>query len=111
MSITDLQNLSPSEKDVLTACHHQQRDGAFWFPRVFREVVNMPPGSTDEEIQAALLRLIDCNYIEVGTWNGEVFVVETVTPEVLKDLRRNPGTDFHLRTREDVWAALSHEKS
>jgi hypothetical protein len=77
---------------------------------VFREAVNMPAGPPDEEIQAALLRLIDCNFIEVGTWNGESFAVEPATPEVLKDLRRNPGTDFYLRTRADVWAALSGEK-
>ena len=67
---------SPLEKDVLNSCHNQERDGAFWFPLVFREAVNMPAGPPDEEIQAAYLRLIDCNFIEVGTWNGDSFAVE-----------------------------------
>jgi hypothetical protein len=98
MPTTD-DSLTPIENDVLKACRDNDCHGAHWFPRVFRETMNFPEGPSDEEIQQALLRLIDTQWIEVGTWNGDTFVAQAVTPEVLRDLRRNPGTDLFTRTR------------
>jgi hypothetical protein len=96
---TPVQDPELIEKSVLEACRSGEWNGAFWFPRVFRELIKLPDGTTDEEIQKTLLQLIDTQKIEVGTWDGEVFTGQTATPEVLRDLRRNPGTDLFVRTK------------
>jgi hypothetical protein len=95
------------EKDVLKACERDGWNGAYWFPRVFREMIRLPDCAAEQEIQKALLHLIDIQLIEVGTWDGETFIAQSAMPEVLKDLRKNPGTDLFVRTRPDIWTVDS----
>jgi hypothetical protein len=86
-----------------------------WFPEVQRDAINFPTGPTDDEVHAALFRLIQTGSIEVRKTAGMAcVVVNDPTPEVLEDIRTNSESEYELElsegARRQLLAALERSK-
>jgi hypothetical protein len=95
------------EKYVLMAIDHIGWFSNLWFPRVFREALNFPEGPTDQEIQSALLRLIEAGALQAGQLAAGEFV-QSWDPisQVLDDIQCSSASSYTIRISPEMLGKL-----
>jgi hypothetical protein len=94
------------EKYVLQALDHVGWYRSCWFPRVERDSLNFPDGPDDEEVRAALFRLVESGAVVVSGASSKA--------EAIEDIRTNPESEYELElseeARQQLYAAQERAK-
>jgi hypothetical protein len=61
------------QKSILESCEGTEWHLSLWMPRVAREVLGIPAGASDAEVQTELLRMIEEGVLEAGAVDGAEF--------------------------------------
>jgi hypothetical protein len=103
-------DFSGLERNILRSCHLDEWHASAWFPRPYRDSLNLIDEPTDEEVLDTLLSLIRRSFIQVGRISDDGRFLPELSPsdDVLADMMNNRDTDFHISTKEEVYQIVKN---
>ena len=103
-------DFSALERNIIRSCHLDEWHASAWFPRPYRDSLNLQDGPKDEEILKTLLKLIRDGFIQVGRMSDDGhFLSELAVFENTKaDMTNNKDSDFYVRTREEIYQVVKN---
>lgn len=103
-------HFSRVERKILASCHLDEWPSRVWFPRPFRDSLNLPDNLTDGEILDALVSLVRRGFVHVGRISQDGhFSPELLIDQLLAEIIDKKDPEFWFSAREDTYEAIKNE--